>query len=397
MFGRFASCQIVLALGVSLLAFTASSDASARKFRTLYSFAGGADGANPQASLILDRAGNLYGTTFYGGAQNLGTVFMIEPDGTEKVLHSFEGNDGAYPYSDLIADADGVLYGTTAFGGPSNTGVVFKLTPDGVETVLYSFAKHGKGVEPLGRVAFGRNGNLIGTAYGGGRGDCEFAGCGVVFELGPDGKEKVLHQFLGSATDGASPYGGVIIDKKGNIYGTTLSGGIVDPKHCLEPYPGCGTIFKLAPDGTEAILHYFSGGDHSACPVASLTPDNAGNLFGTTIGCGSPAIAFKLASDGAEAKDDTFTTFPLEKGSESSLAVDAAGNLYGTTIDGGSWGTIFKIAPDGTQTVLHTLSQSKGEGWRPLAGLIEDNEGNLYGTTSRGGAYDKGTVFELEK
>lgn len=355
----------------------------------------------PYASLIMDKAGNLYGTTYQGGTQNFGTVFTISPDGTEKVLHSFTGDDGAIPYSDLIMDGAGNLYGTTAQGGESNKGLIYKITPDGTETIVHEFAKDGKGVEPLGRVTFSKNGSLIGTTFGGGKGDCmlnDVHGCGTVYEISPGGKEKVFHKFAGGAHDGEHPYGGVVIDTAGNIYGTTLSGGIVN-KHCLEPSPGCGTIFKLAPDGTETVLHYFAGKDDSACPVASMIADSSGNLFGTTIGCGSTPIAFKVTPDGTETILHAFSG-KQEGPPAGGLIADASGNLYGATIDGANgsaFGTIFQLAPDGTETVLHTFSAKDGGGWVPVGGLVSDENGNLYGTTSQGGAGGRGTVFELEK
>jgi uncharacterized repeat protein (TIGR03803 family) len=347
-------------------------------YSVLYSFKGGADGANPQAGLTLDAAGNLYGTTRFGGdleclsPSGCGVVFKLKPnlDGTwtESVLHSFSGGaDGANPAAELILRA-GNLYGTTVYGGVeielSGFGVVFKLEPclDGtwMESVLHSFSGGADGANPQAALTLDAAGNLYGTtAYGGV--ETGISGSGVVFKLRPnlDGTwtEKVLHRFAGGA-DGANP-AGVILDMAGNAYGTTVYGGDVT----CNPSFGCGVVFKLKPnpDGTwtKSVLHSFDGGADGSLPTGGVILDAAANLYGTTY-CG-----------GAYGRDDF------------SCNTDLAG-----------YGTVFKLAPTASgwsETVLHSFS---GYGKYPLAGVILDRAGNLYGTTVDGST-NGGLVFKI--
>jgi uncharacterized repeat protein (TIGR03803 family) len=267
----------------------------------LHSFGVGHDGADP-TGLTFDAAGNLYGTTQYGGrgALGSGTVFKLTPnqDGswTENVLYNFcslmNCLDGKDPYGSLVFDQLGNLYGTTVQGGFNELGVVFKLTPNGggswTERVLYRFCSLTKcrdGAGPYAGVIFDPAGNLYGTTDGGGT-----VGDGVAFRLMPnrDGTwtESVLHNFcsLTDCADGQQPYGGLIFDQSGNLYGTTYYGGSVD--YCLQS-GGCGVVFRLAPNPKagwkETVLHAFV--DHpGALPFESLTFDAAGNLYGTTLG-----------------------------------------------------------------------------------------------------------------
>jgi uncharacterized repeat protein (TIGR03803 family) len=400
------------------------TDASAQTLTTLYSFAGRpSDGALPEASLIADAAGNLYGTTFGGGSGNgYGTIFKLTPTGTESVLHTFTGGDGAWPGAALIADAAGNLYGTTT-GGGLNFGTVFKLTlnADGTYThgVLHTFTGYpSDGAVPRGLIADAA-GNLYGMTTAGGGSACFDYGCGTVFKLTPnlDGtySESVLYNFTGSS-DGLYPFGDLIADAAGNLYGTTAYGG---GSGC-DGY-GCGTVFELTPnlDGTysETVLHNFTGGRDGAKPVAvRLLADAAGNFYGTTSeGGGSHACAtgcgtvFKLTPN----LDGTYSESVLHSfdgGSEgqtpyAGLIADAAGNLYGTTYAGGvilsdcrGWcGTVFTLTPTGTLRVLHSFTFSDGA--NPVAGLIADAAGNLYGTTAAGGGsacpdFGCGTVFK---
>ena len=200
----------------------------------LYSFAGGSsDGANPYAALIQGSDGNFYGTSDAGGASGFGTVFELTPSGTETVLYSFAGgsSDGEYPEAGLIQDRDGNLYGTTYQGGASGLGTVFELTPSGTETVLYSFAGGSSdGAGPKAGVILGRDGNLYGTTLEGGS-----ANVGTIFKVTPSGTETVLHAFAGGSSDGANPYDALTQGSDGNLYGATVAGGT----------SGYGTVFKV--------------------------------------------------------------------------------------------------------------------------------------------------------
>lgn len=243
----------------------------------LYSFTGGNDGANPVSSLMVDGAGNLYGTTPYGGSNGLGVVFELSPGGAETVLHTFAGGgDAAFPYAGLIEDAAGNFYGTGSSGGANGYGAVFEIAAGGAESVLYSFAGGSDGFIPNSGLTRDKSGNLYGTTYEGGTGNCG-GGCGTVFEVAAGGGETVLHDFAGGTTDGAYPYAGVVFDKAGNLYSTAYEGGAY----------GYGIVFKLAPDGTETLLHSFSGGNDGGNPDANLVANRKGVLYSTAAGGGA--------------------------------------------------------------------------------------------------------------
>ncbi len=382
--------------------------------KKLYNFGQGSDGTGPQAGLIRDAAGNLYGTTYEGGVNNAGTVFELVPTQgggwTEKVLHNFHnsGANGANPKAGLIVDAAGNLYGTTYNGGIHNLGTVFELTPnsDGgwTEFALHSFGSGADGQNPAAGLIWDAAGNLYGTTVNGG-----IRSLGTLFELMPrEGggwSEKVLHSF-GEGTHGQHPYAGVIFDAAGNLYGTTFDGGI----HNL------GTAFELTPnsdDGwTELVLRNFGGGSDGQNPAASLTSDAPGDLYGTTVNGGthSSGTLFELMPrEGGGWSEKVLHNFGQGTGGQHPYAgviPDAAGNFYGTTNAGGvhNLGTVFELSPnlDGglTESTLHDFGNDGTDGTGPYAGLISDAAGNFYGTTSAGGNYPCGgegcgTVFEI--
>ena len=259
----------------------------------LYSFTGPpCDGSFPDAALVTDKAGNLYGTTQFGGSSDLGTVFKIDPSGTETVLHSFTGppSDGRDP-TGLLIDAAGNLYGTGG-GGSSSRGTVFKVEPSGTESVLYSFEGSRDGGFPNGPLVMDTAGNLYGTTNEGGSLDN-----GTVFKLDSSGTESVLYSFK-DVPDGKFPPAGIIRDSAGNLFGTTFEGG--SATDCFGgPILGCGTIFELDSSGSESVLHRFVGSD-GGFPNGPLVMDTAGNLYGTTIQSGTVAnpggagVVFKL-------------------------------------------------------------------------------------------------------
>jgi uncharacterized repeat protein (TIGR03803 family) len=242
----------------------------------LFSFPAGS--SDPYTGLIEGIDGDFYGTTGAGGTSDDGTVFKITPSGNETVLHAFakSGTDGQTPYAGLIQGSDGNLYGTTYFGGANGFGTVFKVTPSGTETVLYSFAGGNDGEHPYAGVIQGSDGNFYGTTYQGGA-----SGYGTVFKLTPSGTETVLYTFTGGtgtgSGDGAYPEAGVIQGSDGNFYGNTLQGGA----------GGFGIVFKLTPSGSETILHAFAGASDGANPTANLVLGSDGNLYGSTSAGGS--------------------------------------------------------------------------------------------------------------
>ena len=402
----------------------------------LHDFGSGADGQSPASGLISDAAGNLYGTTTYGGDYQGGTVFELTPTAnggwTETVLHSFgNGTDGYYLNAGVILDAAGNLYGTTVYGGPKGLGTVFELTPTAgggwTETVLHSFGSTFEGAAfPYSGLVLDAAGNLYGTTFTGGAHYCAVlhAGCGTVFELTPTAggvwKETVLHSF-GSGTDGYYLQGaGVILDAAGNLYGTTVFGGGNDCQDAQDY--GCGIVFELSPNGvggwTETVLHDFeNNGTDGSGPGTALTMDAAGNLYGTTSAGGTSnyGTVFELTPAGngswLETVLHSFGSPPDGVDPSSPLIFDAAGNLYGTTLVGGipgvEWGTAFELSPDGrgtwTETLLYSFCAENDctDGSLPVGSLVLDAAGSLYGTTLSGGAnqcedYPQcGIVFKL--
>jgi uncharacterized repeat protein (TIGR03803 family) len=247
-----------LALAIMLVpALVATTTAEAQTFTLLYTFTGGADGGDPIGGLIMDAQGNLYGTTAEGGnlacLQGCGTVFKLDTRGNETVLYSFigTGGDGYFPSATLVQDVQGNLYGTTQVGGAYGYGTVFKVNPSGSETVLYSFSGAGDGGDPnFAGLVTDNQGNLYGTTYFGGT-----YGYGTVFKLDSTDVETVLSSFTGVGGDGAGPSGGLVRDAQGNLYGTTESGGANGGTF------GYGTVFKVDTTGKETVLHSFNGND----------------------------------------------------------------------------------------------------------------------------------------
>ncbi len=395
---RTASAAMALAV-VLVPAVIVAQAAQAPTYTVLYAFSAGTDAAQPFAGMVRDKAGNLYGTTASGGAFGYGTVFKVDTSGHETVLHSFSGVDGAVPLAGLAVDKAGNLYGTTAYGGASfiiNTnagdGTVFKVDTSGNEAVLHSFTNTPDGAQPVASLVIDKRGNLYGTTVGGGADSF-----GTVFEVDRAGTEIVLHSFSGA--DGGFPEAGLVVDKAGNLYGTTASGGSAN----------AGTVFKVDISGTETVLHNFADVPDGAFPNADLVQDEAGNLYGTTAfggayGDGSSAsegIVFEVYTNGTEIVLHSFSG--LDGGfPEAGLVRDKAGNLYGTTTFGGASfnlngsagdGTVFEVDATGTEIVLHSFSGVDGQS--PLAGLVRDKAGNLYGTTAFGGSSGNGIVFKL--
>jgi len=297
----------------------------------LYRFAAGLpSGRHPSAGLLQDSSGNFYGTTSVGGSSDLGVIYKLDPAGNETVLHSFNGADGANPNGDLIRDSAANLYGTTYAGGSANDGVVFKLSQSGHETVLHSFAGP-DGANPEAGVIRTAAGNLFGTTTNGG------SDGGVVFKIDATGHETVLYTFR-SFGIGVSPGGGLVRDSAGNLYGTTLLGGVKDD----------GVVFKLHPgDQNVTVLHGFSGSD-GATPFGSLVLDSSGNLYGVTGSGGdlSDGVVFEVDPSGNETVLHSFSATDGWQPT-GSLNRDSAGNLYGTTRFGGASGdgVLFELTP----------------------------------------------------
>lgn len=389
---------------------------------------------DPQVGLVRDAAGNLYGTTLSGGNGAAGNVFELSPlsggGWTETVLHNFKfgSGDGNYPSGDLIMDMAGNLYGTTGEGGSGKCGTygcgtVFEVSPQSgggwAEMVLYSFAGSQDGVGPIGLV-LDAAGNLYGTTGSG----CSGGG-GIIFELSLQSDESwsetILYAFTYPGLNGYQPDASLVFDPTGDLYGTTKLGG----------HSGQGTVFELSPKSgggwIENVLYSFkSNGKDGENPSGSLVFDASGNLYGTTPAGGSAGqgTVYELSpNSGGGWTERRLHTF-LNNGSDgegpySGLVFDLAGNLYGTTVGGGSHfcpsegygcGTVFELSPGSggvwTEKVLHNFKSGQMDSHFPFGGVTLDPAGNLYGTTALGGAYGKpngapggpdggGTVFKL--
>ena len=305
----------------------------------LHAFTGPPDGKLPMAGLLLDAAGNLYGTTFEGGPSFFGAVFKVDANGNETVLHGFAG--AGSPHAGLISDSAGNLYGDLEFGAMENAvGSVFKIDPSGNYTELFAFDAKNEGRAPRARLALDAAGNLYGTTNVGGTGGCEFNnGCGVVFKLDPNGNETVLHNFT-SGADGAHPDAGVVIDAAGNLYGTTRDGGSASA--CISS-PGCGVLYKLDSSGNETVLIRFKG-RLGVNPLGDLVRDAHGNLFGTTTRGGSLGfgVVFELDTNGHETILHSFDS--ADGGPVGGVILDGSGNLYGAAEFPSGNGVVFKLA-----------------------------------------------------
>jgi uncharacterized repeat protein (TIGR03803 family) len=280
-----------------------------------------------------------------------GTIFEFSPStGTETVLYSFGGSgDGNFPYGGLVQASDGNFYGTTSYGGAISScsggcGTLFKYSPSGgTETVLYSFGNSGDGSYPYAAMIQGSDGNLYGTTAGGGTSTGCLSGCGTIFRFAPsNGIEIVLYSFVG--TTGAYPYAS-LIENGGNFYGTTAAGG--STVFCSS---GCGAVFMFSPSsGIETPLYLFGSfnGDGEN-PYGGLIQDSAGNLYGTTYagGTGSDGMAFKVTSGGTYTVLYNFGSFSGDgQNPNASLIQNSSGAFYGTTINGGTAndGTVFEF------------------------------------------------------
>jgi uncharacterized repeat protein (TIGR03803 family) len=395
---------LVLSLFTALaLLVIYAQPASAQTETVLYSFCptGGwcAGGAAPE-SVIADSAGNLYGVTGRGGTGVGGIAFKLTASGQESLLYDFtrEPYNGWQPEGPLIMDKQGNLYGTTSNGGANSIhfrigdGTAFKLSPDGTETTLYNFGAYKTdGAQPAAGLVMDASGNFYGTTFWGG-----INLYGTVFRLTPDGVETILHNFANDSSDGGNPYASLIMDSSGNLYGTTLSGGA----------NGGGTVFELTAAGGYSILHNFGGaqGDGYAL-VTSLTLDSQGNLYGTTYRGGAyngpyyGGTVFKLSPGSNGSWNETILyNFAQQTGScvnpWSNVLLDAKGNLYGTASYGGTWaaGCAYELSPAGKLTLLHAFGE--GDDAAFPSGNIMFYQGNLYGAAG-GGAFAEGTVFKI--
>lgn len=345
---------------------------------------GGNRGSEPQSALLQTSDGNFHGTTGYGGASDLGTIFTMTSAGTVTTRAEFVGFAGSSPVGRLAQGSDGSLYGTAGIGGAANDGTVFKIAPNGVLTTILSFGEIG--TSHIGRfpngLCLGSDGNFYGTTQG------AAASFGTVFKVTPAGTLTTLVEFTTTAM-GTVPKAGLLLGNDLNFYGTTSTGGASN----------FGTVFRMTPAGVRTTLVSFSNNgatNKGSAPVASLMQDTDLNFYGTTSAGGTSSLGtvFKMTPAGAITTLVSFTgNGATNKGSSpvAGLVKGVDGNFYGTTLSGGAtgFGTIFKMTPGGVLTTL--VEFATAESGSPRADMIRGADGNLYGTTSG----PDGSVYRL--
>jgi len=383
--------KLLFVLSVAIAAALLPRAATAESYQVLYRFAHDS-GAGPISNLVADSSGNLYGTTLGGGGgsckHGCGVIYRLAPDGTYSVLYDYQSRKNTYEPEQVLLDGSGNLYGLTPYGGAEGLGSIFELSSNGTYTILYSFGGlTTQGYYPVG-LLHDRKGNLFGTTVRGGNADR-----GVIYELAPNGTETVLYSFCAetNCSDGSLPEAGLWQDKDGNLFGTAELGGLYN----------YGVVFRYSKDGTYSVLHSFGGTpDDGQKPLAKLIADSAGNLYGTTSlgGTSNNGVVFKIAPDGSETILHQFTGtdgyYPI-----SDLLLNHHGELigtakYGNDTDGGN---LFKVKTDGSGfKLIHSFDRLKKGGFWPTTGVIRVN-GVLFGTASKGGLhkYCCGVIYRL--
>ncbi len=390
----------------TVIALLTTAAWAAGKTKLVYSFGGGSDGEYTDTELVMDKAGNLYGTSVQGGAFGAGTVFQVTPTGVHTVLYNFTGGtDGGEPYKGVTLDAEGNIYGTAVTGGGGSCeggcGVVFKLihmNGTWTQTVIHQFTGGNDGSGVGSPVAFDRHGNLYGTTPTGGA-----FGLGVVYQLKLEEGQwtlHVVHTFTGGSDGSGGSAGKLLVSRAGNIYGVCTVGGV----------HGFGTVYRISPHEGHwhfTTLYAFKDQPDGASPYGGLVFDKRGNLYGTTYYAGANdfGTVYKLTRH-----EDTWTEsvlYSFKGGSDgdspiSTLAADENGNFYGTTSDGGSsscgCGTVFKMTHNENGAWSESVVYRFPGAPRPAFaynGLVRDSAGNFYGTTVHGGAGDDGAIYEF--
>ena len=368
----------------------------AQTFESLKSF-DNTHGALPWATLVQGDDGNFYGTTQNGGNTacdlGCGTIFEITSIG-KVTTFNFDGTNGSQPFAGLVQAANGDFYGVTTTGGAYDLGTVFKFTPKGGLTTLYSFSAN-TGYGPQGGLVLASDGNFYGTASSGGpaAGQCD-PGCGTIFKITPKGEYTTLHNFNG-IPDGGNPLATMLQAPNGKLYGTASDLGNAG---------SYGTVFTITTEGEFTVVHQFNDTD-GAYPFGGLILGADGNFYGQTdLGgasqYGAYGTVYKMTPSG---KVTRLHSFEQTDGDNpvSNLVQGTDGNFYGTASYGGKYpnfGTVFKITPSGKFTTLQNFDSTDGS--YPYAGLIQATNGKFYGATFAGGtstacSYGCGTVFSL--
>jgi uncharacterized repeat protein (TIGR03803 family) len=403
---RAQSRFFIFAIAVILAFALPLSAASSTK--VIYAFAGGSDGEYLDTDLVIDNAGNLYGSTVQGGKFGGGTVFQLSPSGagwTHTVLYSFTGGtDGGEPYKGVTLDTHGNIYGTAVTGGGGSCeggcGVIFKLTNangNWTQTVIHQFTGGNDGSGPGSGLTFDAHGNIYGMTPTGGA-----FGLGTVFQLQQANGTwnlNVVHTFTGGNDGSSGSAGRLILDRAGNLYGVTTVGGANGKGIAFEITHANGT-WNLIP------LYAFKDQPDGALPYGGLIFDKAGNLYGTTYYAGVHDVGtvYKLTHANGAWKETVLYSFKGNTDGSSpisTLVSDSAGNLYGTTSDGGTGcacGVIFKLAPNAhgtwTESVPYRFPGAPNAGFS-YNGMVADTAGNFYGATTHGGATNDGTIYKF--
>jgi uncharacterized repeat protein (TIGR03803 family) len=383
----FRTAASLLVFGALIIATSVDMSATPRfGVDVVHSFAGSADGSQPAAGLVQATDGNFYGTTYFGGASNAGSVFKMTPTGVTTIVHSFTaGLDGGYPLAGLIQATDGKLYGTASQGGSLGLGTVYSITLAGAFTTVYSFTGPASGgpdgANHAAALLQTSDGFLYGTTYDGGS-----SGRGTIFVMNTAGTVLGRYSFTGGF-DGANPYAPLIEAADHTLYGTNYAGTTLT----------FGRVFKLA-GGVVSVVHTFAGGaSDGASPTAPLVQANDGNFYGTTRfgGASNKGTAFRMTPGGVVTVLNSFSGGADGEAPFAGLIQASDGNLYGTTKVGAlGYGTIYKVTLGGTFTVVHTFTGG-AEGAVPSAPLMQATTGRLYGTASFGGASSLGVVFRI--
>jgi uncharacterized repeat protein (TIGR03803 family) len=406
---RFSRSMIKGLAIVGVVAILSSAAWASGGTTVVYSFAGDEDGEYPSTDLVVDRAGNLYGTSVQGGEFGGGTVFQLTPSGTHTVLYSFTGGaDGGQPYGGVTLDPKGNIYGATVVGGSGGAcedgcGVAYQLSYSGgawTQTVLHNFTGGDDGSGPGAGLTLDTKGNLFGMTPTGGA-----YGLGVIYQLKPERtggwKFRVVHTFTGGDDGATGSAGRLLLDDAGNLFGVATVGGA----------NGSGTAFKL--ERTQhgnfemKTLYAFKGDPDAGFPYGALTFDQSGNLYGTTYYDGANELGTVYQLSNANGTWTEQVLYSFKGGTDgaspiSSLLFDHAGNLYGTTSEGGApgcgCGTIFKLTPgdqgNWTESVVHAFTGIP-DGAFPYNGMVADRAGNFYGTTVHGGADGEGAIYQF--
>lgn len=352
---------------------------------------------SPDCGLMQASDGNFYGTAVNGGADQYGAIFRLTSSGTYTVIYSFtNGMDGSFPESDLVEAADGNLYGTAGGGGANKSGVVFRIGFSGTLTTIYSFCSLtdcADGGYPDGGLTIGSDGNFYGMANQANyKVPCDIPlsyGCGTIYKLTPQGQFTLLHSFDGD--DGGIPHSGLVQGSDGDFYGVAPVGGILD--NCGED-TGCGTVFKITADGNFTLIHAFADDGDSASPTARMVEAKDGNLYGTALGDSQYGGIFGVSTSG---NFSTVHLFSYGKGGAlpyGGLVSGSDGNLYGTTITGGTvyncdglCGTAYQLDAEGKVTILYDFCSKDDctDGHGAGVTLVQGNDGSFYGTTIAGG------------